>query len=204
MPADDDHRPAAERSPGRPREPEVDQRILDAAMRLMAQDGFVRMSMGAVAEAAGVTKPTIYRRYPSKIELALAAIVAYCDKAPVHLTGDTRADLVAQLQQFRFAMDRPHGMAMLGTMLAEEHTTPELLQAFRESLVYPRRAAIQAIIALAYARGELRPETNLLLLENMLVGAYYAQYLSGVPFAPDWAEQLVDLVLPAHRHAGVA
>jgi AcrR family transcriptional regulator len=185
----------ADRSPGRPREPEVDRRILDAALSLMAQSGYVRMSMDQVAALAQVTKPTIYRRYPGKMQLALAAIVAYCalDHAPT--TGETRADLVAEMENFRHGLDRPNGMAMLGTVLAEEHETPELLASFRQYLVAPRRAAIGALLERARARGELRLDADLELAANMLVGSYYAQYLAGQPFAQDWAARVVDAVL---------
>lgn len=185
----------AERGPGRPREPETDLRILDAALRLMAQGGYVRMSMDQVAAEAGVTKPTIYRRYPGKIQLALAAIVAFCEKDPPVYSGDTRSDLIVQMRNFKHAMDRPHGMAMLGTMLAEEHETPELLASFREYLVYPRRQAIRTILERAREWGELAPTADLELAGNMLIGAYYAHYVAGTPFPADWVEQVVDTVL---------
>lgn len=190
---------AAERGPGRPREPEVDQRILDAALRLMAQSGYVRMSMDQVAAAAQVTKPTIYRRYPGKMQLALAAIVAYCAEEPPAYSGDTRDDLVAQMENFRRGLDRPNGMAMLGTVLAEEHETPELLASFRQYLVAPRRAAVGALLERARERGELRPDADLELAANMLIGSYYAHYLSGRPFPDDWAARAVDAVLAGLR-----
>lgn len=190
---------AADRSPGRPREPEVDRRILDAALSLMAQSGYVRMSMDQVAALAQVTKPTIYRRYPGKMQLALAAIVSYCgDERPPPI-GETRADLVAEMENFRHGLDRPSGMAMLGTVLAEEHETPELLASFRQYLVAPRRAAIGALLERARERGELRPDADLDLAANMLVGSYYAQYLAGQPFAADWAARVVDAVLAGLR-----
>lgn len=194
-----EHERTTERGPGRPREPETDERILEAALQLMAKGGYVRMSMDAVAAEAGVTKPTIYRRYPGKIQLALAAIVAYCDKEPPVYTGDTRADLVAQMAAFRRALDRPNGMVMLGTVLAEEYQTPELLASFREYLVAPRRLAVHTILERALQRGELAPGANLELAANMLIGAYYAQYLAGIPFADHWAEQVVDLALHSLR-----
>lgn len=183
------------RAPGRPREPETDARILDAAFRLMAQGGYVRMSMDAVAAEAGVTKPTIYRRWPSKIELAMAALRAYCDASRPPAVGDTRADLIAELEHFRRAISRPYGMSLYGTVLAEEHETPELLAAFRESLVVPRRRALRAILDAAQARGELRPDADVALAVNMLVGAFYAQYVAGDPFAADWSARLVDTLL---------
>jgi AcrR family transcriptional regulator len=191
--------PQAERTPGRPREPEVDQRILDAALRLMAQGGYLRMSMDNVAAEARVTKPTIYRRYPGKVQLAMAAIVAYCAQAPAARTADTRADLIAEMTNFRHGLDRPNGMVMLGTVLAEEYATPELLASFREYLVQPRRQAIRAILQRARERGELRADADPGLAGNMLIGAYYAQYLAGEPFADDWAARIVDAVLAGLR-----
>jgi AcrR family transcriptional regulator len=187
--------PPSERGPGRPREPEVDQRILDAALRLLAQFGYVRMSMDAVAAEANVTKPTIYRRYSGKVQLAIAAIVAYCSRVPPIYTGETRVDLVAHMNDMRRLLERPNGMSMLGTVLAEECETPELLANFREYLIKPRRAAVRAILERAQQRGELRPDADLALVVNMLIGTYYAQYLSGEPFAENWSEQVVDAAL---------
>jgi AcrR family transcriptional regulator len=185
----------ANRSPGRPREPQTDERILDAAYRLMAQHGYARMSMDAIAAEAGVTKPTIYRRYGTKIELAMAALVYKCDPSRPPITGDTRADLIAEMEHFRRAISRPYGMSLLGTVLAEEHETPELLAAFREYLVAPRRGALRAILEAACARGEFRPGADLTLAANLLVGAYYAQYVAGAPFADTWSTGVVDAVL---------
>jgi AcrR family transcriptional regulator len=185
----------ANRSPGRPREPETDERILDATYRLMAQHGYVRMSMDAIAAEAGVTKPTIYRRYGAKIELAMAALVYKCDPSRPPVTGDTRADLIAELEHFRRAISRPYGMSLLGTVLAEEYETPELLAAFREYLVAPRRSALRAILEAGQARGEFRPDADLVIAANLLVGAYYAQYVAGTLLADDWSARVVDSVL---------
>lgn len=153
------------------------------------------MSMDAVALEAGITKPTIYRRYPNKIDLALAAVVAFCDLNPVKTVQQTRADLIAQLKQFRAAMDRPNGMSLLGTMLAEESENPALLARFREYLVIPRRQAIQEILQAAKTRQELKPNSDLELVTNMLIGTYYAQHLTGQKFSRNWEEEVVDAVL---------
>jgi hypothetical protein len=86
-------------------------------------------------------------------------------------------------------------MSLLGTVLAEEHETPELLTAFREYLVVPRRRALRAILDTAQERGEFRLGADVELAVNMLVGAYYAQYLADSPFAEDWSARVVDAVL---------
>ena len=178
--------------------PETDRRILDAALRLLARDGYARMSVDAVAASAGVTKPTIYRRYRSKAELAeaaLAALAAERDASAPDQTGDLRADLVAQLRHFRAGVSRPYGIALVGTVLAEEHETPELLTRYREQIVAPRRRMIRAVLDVAAERGELRPGADLDLAVNALVGAFYAQALAGDPFSTDWEERTVATIL---------
>ena len=140
-----------QRAPGRPRKPHTDERILDAALRLMAQQGFVRMSMDTVAAEAG-------------------------------------------------AILRPNGMSLLGTVLFGKHETPELLAAYRQYLVAPRRQRLTAILAAAQTRGELCEDADIGLAVNMLVGALYARYLAATAFAEDWGMRVVYAVLASLRH----
>jgi len=183
------------RPPGRPRSTEVDRRILDAAMRALAEHGCFRMSMDAIAAEAGVSKPTIYRRFASKAELAFAALAAHDPQATKPASGNTRQDLIAGLRGFQECMDRPFGMTLIGHVLAEEHEVPRLLTHFREDIALPRRQILRAILEQAQRHGELRPEADIEDAINLLYGAYYAQYLVGVPFPGDWAERMVDMVL---------
>jgi AcrR family transcriptional regulator len=174
----------------------VDQRIVAATLRLMAQHGYVRMSLEEVAAAAGVTRPTIYRRYPSKAALATAALATSRRQHPPPAeTGDVRTDLIAQLRHFQRGVGRPYGVSLVGTVLSEEHETPELLALYREHVVHPRRRLVRAVLDRARERGELRAGADLDLAVTMLIGAYYGQYLAGDPFPPDWAERNVDAIL---------
>ena len=168
----------------------------------MGERGYARMSLDAVATRAGVSKPTIYLRHASKAELATAALAAYQQRALPRVTGDTRADLIALLRHLRRGVERPYGMAMIGTVLAEEAHTPELLALFRQRVVAPRRRAFRAVLEAAHERGELRPEADLDTAVHALVGAYYAQYLSGDRFARRWPAPVVDVVLAGLRRAG--
>ena len=90
----------AENAPGRPRDPETEQRILDAALRLLAEEGYSRMSLDGVAAEAGVSKPTIYRRWSSKADLATAALRGIQTAEPRPDTGSTVGDLTASLENF--------------------------------------------------------------------------------------------------------
>lgn len=180
---------------GRPRSEATDRAILEAALALMARDGYARMSVDAVAAEAGVSKPTVYLRYPNKAALATAALAHLRERSATRQTGETEADLVAQLRHFRAGIERPFGMSMLGTVLAEEHHTPELLARFREHVVQPRRQMLRSALEQAQERGELLADADLETAVNMLIGSYYAYYLAGTPVAGDWPERAVQLIL---------
>lgn len=179
---------------GRPRDPAVDIAILEATLRQMAEEGYGRMSVGAIAAAAGVTKPTIYLRWPSKADLATAALAHLQAQAPPPTTGRTIDDLHAVLRNFQASLLRPNGMTMIGTLLVEERHTPELIALFRERILKPRRQMVRAVLEAAAQRGELQPDADLDAAVNLLIGSYYARYLSGEGVPPDWPERIVATV----------
>ena len=184
---------------GRPRSARVDEAILAAARGELAERGYARMSVDGVAARAGVSKPTVYLRHPTKADLATAAIASMrVDPRPAP-TGDVRADLLAHLRLLRAGLERPFGLATLGTVLAEEHETPELLALFRERLVAPRRRELRAVLEAASERGELRPAANLDVAVSALVGAFFARYLAGGSLRGRFVADLVDIVLDGLR-----
>jgi AcrR family transcriptional regulator len=181
----------------------LDQRILDATLRLMGEVGYAHMSFDDIAQAAQTTRATIYLRYSSKPALAAAAIVharrLYVLPSP---TGNVRHDLTAQLRHFRESMAASYSLPIIGAALAEEHTTPELLTALREQVVASRRQMIRSILQEAQARGELAPGVDgvdIELVVAQLIGSYYALAIAGMPIPPDWPERTVDQVF-----AGIA
>ncbi len=187
------------RPPGRPRCPDTGECVLKVTLRQLAEEGYTRMSIDAIAAEAGTTKPTIYRRWPSKEALAVAALehLQLLDQpAP---TGRTEDDLTAQLRDFRKKLLRPNGMAMIGTLLVEEHHTPGLLEMFREKIVTPRRQGLLTILRQAQGRRELREEADLEAAVNLLVGSFYARYLTGEGIPQDWPERAVATLLGGLR-----
>jgi AcrR family transcriptional regulator len=184
---------------GRPRNPALDDRILRAALAQMAGHGYVDMSVDAVAAAAGVTKPTLYLRYKSKADLATAALSAFRAAEPPAATGRARADLVTYLANFRRSLLRPNGLAMIGSVLLEEHRTPELIARFRERVVAPRRAGLRAILDRGVAKGDVRHGADLDAAVNLLIGSFYARYLTGEGIPADWPGRVVAAVWPSLR-----
>ncbi|MBI2686198.1 MAG: TetR/AcrR family transcriptional regulator [Acidobacteria bacterium] len=191
----------AEKVPGRPRDPETARRILDVTLRHLAEEGYARMSLDTIAIAACVSKPTIYRRWPGKADLATAALRTVQLAEPEVNTGSTTGDLAATLENFSRNLLRPNGMTLIGTVLAEEIHTPELLALFRVRIVAPRRAMLRAILHRARRNGELRRGANVEAAINMMIGAFYARYLSGEPIPPAFPRELVKIVWPGISRA---
>lgn len=151
------------------------------------------MSIDAIAEESGVSKPTIYRRWSGKADIATAALTLLRLEEPSPPRGPARARLKILMRNFRNSLLRPNGMALIGTVLAEEAHTPELLSLFRERIVAPRREMIRGALRVAVSSGELRPGADVEAAVNMLVGALYARYLAGEPLPPEWTDEVVDI-----------
>jgi AcrR family transcriptional regulator len=179
---------------GRPRDPQIEERILDATLQQLREFGYARMSIDQVALSSGVGKPAIYRRWAGKADLATAALRRLQISEPAVNAEATKDQLHQVLENFRRNLLRPFGMALVGTVLAEEPHTPELLRFFRERLVAPRRTTLRAILTAADARGELRPGAAIEAAVAMLVGAIYAQYLAESKVSPAFVERVVDTV----------
>src|SRR5690348_2758470 len=87
------------RPPGRPREEATEQAITRAARQVLADRGVARMSMEHVAAQAGMAKSTLYRRWPSKIELAVHAVAAVFDEIDMEDHGSLEADMRAGIDE---------------------------------------------------------------------------------------------------------
>lgn len=180
---------------GRTKDPAKDVAVLDATIRLLGSVGLRGLSMDRVAATSGVSKVTVYTRWGSKYEL-IGAALAHLQLGDIpEPTGSLRDDLIAHLAAMRRQYDEVGGMAMIGSCLADEPTSGELLARIRESTLLPRRVHFVEILQAGLERGELRPGTDLERATSLIVGALYADHLAGRPLVPGWEEQIVDMVL---------
>lgn len=167
---------------------------MDVALRMLREEGYNRMSVDSVALEARVSKPTIYRRWPSKEDLATAAVRTLQLAEPAVETGKSKSDLIQTLENFSRSLLRPNGMSLIGTVIAEEAHTPDLIRLFRERIVGPRRQMLRVILERAKERGEIRADTALDCVVNMLVGAFYARYLAESKVPGTFPRDLVETV----------
>lgn len=188
---------SSRQAPGRPRDPELDERILAVTRQVLAERGYQGLSIDAVARAAGTTRPSVYLRFAGKEDLATRAVAGMTVDDPLPVTDDIRADLAAELRHFQTAVTRPHGLSFVGTVLAEEHLTPSLIARFRQRLVFPRRRRLAGTLERGIAAGTLRPELDIDAVTSMLIGSLYARYLASSEVPTDWPERVVETLWPA-------
>ena len=182
-----------------PSRPSTDQLILDATRELLAEAGVQGLTVEGVAARAGVAKTTIYRRFRSKHELALAVLLDMVKRVvAVPDLGDTRAELTAFVNgAVRILGSTLMGRVMQG-LVSDLANDRELATAFRERVVAARLSEVRRLVDRGIERGDLRPDTDYELAHELLFGPiYYRLLLSGAPLDGDLAARVVDAVLPA-------
>jgi AcrR family transcriptional regulator len=185
----------APRAPGRPRSAQADQAIIDAIVDLLVDRGYREVTIEAVAARAGVAKTTIYRRWPSKADMVVEAISACkkdCLEARAYAGESVARSLVAMLSMLSCSR-----IARVLTGLAVEMVhNEELAVAVRDDLLKPNREVVLATLQRGIDSGELRPDVNLDVVADLLVGPMFFRILvSGAEVTPELAAESVDLVL---------
>ena len=181
--------------PGRPRDPAIDRAILQATLKLLTDRGYAGMSVEGVASAAGVGKTAIYRRFPSKAELAAAAIGSLRDDwGPLPNTGSARSDIVEMLTKVQAALAHGPGFAMIGALLVEERRNPGLFELFRERVFQPRRAEAIKVLQRGVARGEIRADADLAVAAEAMIGSVMARHILAAPDSRRRIEQTIDTI----------
>jgi len=184
------------------------QAILDATRELLADEGDVgALTVEAVAARSGVAKTTIYRRWRDKWELALDAVMidmlpGFADPVDV---GNTRKELITFVDgAMRNLSALPSGPAMQG-LASQIATDPELGRVYREQVVEPRREQLRPVVERGIARGDLRPDTDVRLVHELMVGPiFYRLLFSGGPLDRKLSTRLADAILDGFAPARAA
>jgi AcrR family transcriptional regulator len=180
---------------GRPRDPQIDAAVLGAAIDALAESGYPRLTLDDVARRAGTTKPAIYRRWPSRQRLVLAALAARLGDARAPDTGCTLCDLDESLKLFVAAF-RQMPPDVIGPLFADCAGDPELRAAFMTALFDPPRAAVKETLDRAHARGDLRDDVDRDLVLDLIGSLVHYRTLFGhAPTTDDEIERVVEALL---------
>jgi AcrR family transcriptional regulator len=182
----------------RPRGEVREEAILDAALELVAEAGFDRATVGAIARRAGASKATIYRRWPGKSELVADAIRRRAKPStfpPLPDTGTLRGDLLAVVELIHQVMTSEQGMVFFGLLVAMR-TDPVLADLVRAQLFQQRLPRDDNPVSRAVARGELRPGVDPSLVPRVAVPVINANLmLTGGRLSESFLPGLVDDIL---------
>jgi AcrR family transcriptional regulator len=160
--------------------------------RVEAQECDARMSLEAVAAAAGTTVPSVRRRYWNKAELVAEVIGSLRVEEAPSSAPTPRAHALAILENFHRNLRATHALAILGSLLVEEERHPELLRLFKTRLVEPRRALLRQ----ALTAGDLPQSADLDALTSMLIGSFYGRYVTVDGIPDDWPDRVLSAVWP--------
>ncbi|WP_424887730.1 TetR/AcrR family transcriptional regulator [Streptomyces sp. XH2] len=173
--------------------------ILDAALELVGESGFAKLTIEAIAARAGVGKQTIYRWWPSKAAVLFEACVPEgIDPASIELpdTGDITADLKTVLRATVDDLNDARLDAPTRALTAETANDPELGRALTEKVLEPQLQAYVRRLRAAQEAGQVDPDADLRIALELLVGPLFHRWQTRtLPLTHAYADTVVDLAL---------
>jgi AcrR family transcriptional regulator len=182
---------------GRPRSQQAHRALLDAALREFVARGYEAMSLEAIAASAGVSKITLYRRWDSKLALVREVLQSLSGETPMEDQGSLEEDLRVLLQEaYRVGTSSPAGQIM-PRFVGEIASHPELLEVYQMEILRPRLERLQALIARARDRRELREDLPMAILADMFGGPLFYHLTVLALVEPNMPDDVPDLLTQA-------
>lgn len=183
---------------GRPRDPSRDAVLVEATLALLAESGYGRLTMEAVASRAGVGKATLYRRWSTKEQLVVDALASLSEPVEPMPEAGVRDQLVALLEAVRRKHDSRAGQ-IFPRLIGEAAEQPELMERYRSQVLEPRRRRFRDVLRGGVEQGLVRPDVDPDHAIDLLIGplAYRTLIRTTPPPTPDFAARIVDDVLRA-------
>lgn len=173
------------------------QRVLRAALEVLADKGLPGLTMEAVARRAGASKATLYRHWASPAAMLVDAMDSMSRVLPVPATGGLRSDLLELLGGLQaHVVKQPYPRLMAAFIDAAERD-PALWD-LHARLTERRREPVLHVLAEAIRRGDLPSDTDLEVVLDLLVGpTFYRRFVAHGTFPDDYVASVVDHVLRA-------
>lgn len=163
----------------RQRDERIDHAVLAAVCELVRESGYSALTMEAIAQRAGTTKPAIRRRWKSQKQVVVAAL-AEARVGVVEIdTGCTCCDLIGHLEALRTGLADPVFGRVLPALTADLADDPELREDFLATFWAPRREACLGTLRKAEERGDLRPGQDAELLIDLFAAPVVFRTLFG-------------------------
>lgn len=183
------------RTRGRPRDPRVEGVVLGATRDLLLERGFGKLTIAAVADAAGVGKGTIYLRWPDKESLVVGALADVWTPIGDPDTGTLRGDLTSMMKEIIGQLNGKPGK-LLVSVIGEVTRHAELRAMWQANVIDPWAAVFAAIFDRGVERGEMRAGIDLTTAIEALLGPTLGIVgTRGQKVTPKQAETFIDIFL---------
>ncbi|MFE6666491.1 TetR/AcrR family transcriptional regulator [Streptomyces sp. NPDC057697] len=185
---------STQRPVGRPRSEDVRDRVVGAAEELLAESGYLGMTMDEIAVRAKVSKKTLYRWWPHKAAVTAEVLVARAEVRTIPDLGDTRAELLVlfgYIDELTRARDTFTRLCLVEAAAEEAG----VMQSFLD-VVQRRRDQARAVVQRGIARRDLPADIDADALLDLWNGYFvYRRSFRPAPVHQDTVRQLVDLAL---------
>ena len=183
------------RTPGRPRSEDARKAIHRSTLRLLQETGFPDLSIEAIAADADVGKATVYRWWPNKASLVAEAFSRSADEElRFPNTGSVRDDVGIQMKHLVRVLRGRRGR-IVAALIGGGQSDPELIQAFRDRYMMPRRQEAYQTLRRGISRGELPEDLDLDLTLDTLYGSLYMRFLiRQTGLSDDYVDKVMALV----------
>jgi AcrR family transcriptional regulator len=173
--------------------------VLHAADDLLVERGFGGVTIEGIAARAGVAKQTIYRWWPSKVDILLDTLI---DDASSELAVPDTGSAVESTRRYlrslaRFLTKEPAGKVLLA-LIGEAQHDPAMARTFHQRYLDPRRHNERAMLQRGITSGELSAGLDMDAALDALCGPIFYRALTGAPIPRDFVDGLVADVLERH------
>ncbi|ROO86885.1 TetR family transcriptional regulator [Actinocorallia herbida] len=188
---------------GRPRDARIHGAVLDATAELLAEVGYADLTVAAIADRAGTSRPAVYRRWPSKAHLVHEAAFRDTATGGSARTGSFAGDLRELVRRTAELLTTPLARAAVPGLIAEAATDPDIHLRLLERFSAGGWRGLDADLAAAVARGDLDPGVDTLVLLELVIGTVLVATLTRGPDAlgPDWIDRTTRVLLHGVRPA---
>lgn len=183
-------------APGRPRDASIDREVVTALLELVKEMGVGAVTVDAIAERAGVSKASIYRRWDSKEAMLVDGLATLASDSPIPTGDDILSSLTQLLEQMNDFLNSRVGCA-LPWLVGEVTAGTPLGRRYAESVVLPRREVVFDLIRQGVESGQLRPDLDVEIATDLVGGvALMKKFLGEYYDYPDnWVGRVVDALL---------
>jgi AcrR family transcriptional regulator len=171
---------------------EAHDKVLKAALRLIAQRGVEGTSMDAIAAESGVSKATVYKHWANRDALLIDVLRSHSDQLPEFDSDNPREDMVRFVRHLAESRKREELGPVWPMIIGYAASNPDFARAMRAFAFEPRRVQIERIIGRATGKGELRAGIDAAFAMDLLVGPIVHRRFSGVTMPRDMPAQIVD------------